>query len=119
VSEGEITRLLTAHRKGDPEAFKLLIPLVYEELRRVSRRQLARLRPGSTLDTTALVHETYLRLVDQTLVEISDRNHFYSIAARAMRQILVDYARRKWAMKRGGWPNRFPSNKFRSGWRSR
>lgn len=99
---GEITRLLIAHRDGDAGAFDALVPLVYADLRRIARQQLARLRPGATLDTTALIHETYLRLVDQTLAELVDRNHFFAIAARSMRLILVDEARRRSARKRGG-----------------
>jgi RNA polymerase sigma factor (TIGR02999 family) len=99
---GEITRLLVAHRQGDDEAFEKLVPLVYADLRRIARQQLAHLRPGNTLDTTALVHEAYLKLVDQTLVELADRRHFFAIAARSMRDLLVDEARRRGARKRGG-----------------
>jgi RNA polymerase sigma factor (TIGR02999 family) len=104
--QGEITRLLIAHRDGDRLAFEELVPLVYDDLRRIARRQLARHRAQGTLSTTALVHEAYLKLVDQTRVEINDRNHFFAIAARAMRQIIIDYARRRMAQKRGG--GRFP-----------
>jgi RNA polymerase sigma factor (TIGR02999 family) len=100
--QGEITNLLVAHRDGDREAFEQLVPLVYEDLRRIARRQLARHRVRGTLNTTALVHEAYLKLVDQTRVEVNDRNHFYAIAARAMRQIIIDYARKRTAQKRGG-----------------
>ncbi len=99
---GEITRLLVAHRNGDDGAFAALVPLVYADLRRIARQQLARLRPGNTLDTTALVHEAYLKLVDQSLVELADRHHFFAIVARSMRNILVDEARRRSARKRGG-----------------
>ncbi len=77
------------------------MPLVYDDLRRIARRQLGRLRPGATLGTTGLVHESYLKMVDQTRVRFEDRNHFFAVAARAMRQILVDYARRRGAVKRG------------------
>jgi RNA polymerase sigma factor (TIGR02999 family) len=99
---GEITRWLIAHREGDDRAFKELVSLVYADLRRIARQQLARMRPGATLDTTALIHEAYLRLVDQTLADLVDRNHFFAIAARTMRLILVDEARRRSARKRGG-----------------
>lgn len=100
--QGDITELLIAHREGDPEAFERLVPLVYDDLRKIAHFQLARLRPGRTLNTTALVHEAYLNMVDQTRVQVNDRRHFFGIAARAMRQILVDHARRKSAAKRGG-----------------
>lgn len=102
MEQGEITQLLIAHREGDPAAFEQLVPLVYDELRRIAHFQLVRLRPGKTLDTTALVHEAYIHMVDQSRVVVNDRRHFFGIAARAMRQILVDYARRKSAAKRGG-----------------
>src|SRR5690606_16573821 len=82
---GEVTRLLIAYRQGDESAFDELVPLVYDDLRRIARQQLARLRPGATLDTTALVHEAYLKLVDRRLAELADRDHFLAIAARAMR----------------------------------
>ena len=101
-NQGEITSLLIAHRDGNREAFEQLVPLVYEDLRRIARRQLARHRAQGTLNTTALVHEAYLKLVDQTRVEVNDRNHFFAIAARAMRQIIIDYARKRTAQKRGG-----------------
>ncbi len=78
-----------------------VVQLVYDELRRLARAQLRRLRPGSTLDTTALVHEAYLKLAERTALGPEQRDHFLSLAARAMRQILVDYARRRAAHKRG------------------
>ena len=98
----EITEFLIAHRQGDRQAFERLVPLVYGDLRTIAHAQLSRLRPGKTLNTTALVHEAYLKLVDQTRVEINDRGHFFAIAARAMRHIIIDYARRRTASKRGG-----------------
>lgn len=98
----EITELLLAYGDGDAEAFQRLVPLVYQDLRSIARRQLARGRPGSTLDTTALVHETYLKLVDRSRVSVTDRAHFFALAARAMRQVIVDYARQRRAAKRGG-----------------
>jgi len=98
----DITGLLVAWRAGDRAAFDRLFPLVYDELRRVAHRQLGRERPDHTLGTTALVHEAYLKLVDQTRAQLTDRAHFFAVAARAMRRILVDYARRHRAAKRGG-----------------
>jgi RNA polymerase sigma factor (TIGR02999 family) len=97
-----VTQLLVELRDGQSGAMDRLFPLVYEELRRIARRALRRERTGHTLATTGLVHEAYLRLVDQTRSEYRDRAHFFGIAARAMRQILVDYARRHRAAKRGG-----------------
>lgn len=98
----DITGLLHAWRAGDRTAVDRLLPLVYDELRRIAHRQLGRERAGHTLGTTALVHEVYLKLVDQTRAKFEDRAHFFAIAARAMRRILVDYARRHQAAKRGG-----------------
>jgi RNA polymerase sigma factor (TIGR02999 family) len=94
--------LLAAWRGGDHHALDRLFPLVYDELRRVASRQLDRESTGHTLETTALVHEAYLRLIDQTRVQWADRAHFFAIAARAMRRVLLDYARRHRAAKRGG-----------------
>ena len=99
---GEVTQLLAAVRQGDGSAMDRLMTLVYDELRAVARRQLRRWRPGQTLDTTALVHEAYLRLVDQAGASWQDRAHFLSVAGVAMRHILVDAARRRAAKKRGG-----------------
>jgi RNA polymerase sigma factor (TIGR02999 family) len=100
--DADITGLLLAWRAGEPDAFDRLFPLVYDELRRIAARQLGREQQGHTLDTTALVHEAYFRLVDQTRVAWADRSHFYAVAAQAMHRILVDYARRYRAAKRGG-----------------
>jgi RNA polymerase sigma factor (TIGR02999 family) len=97
-----ITDLLLQLRDGGPEAMDRLFPLVYEELRRIAHHRLQRERPDHTLGTTGLVHETYLRLVDQTRVEWRDRAHFFRVASWAMRRILVDYARRYRALRRGG-----------------
>ena len=99
---GEVTQLLAAVRQGDGSAMDRLMTLVYDELRAVARRQLRRFRPGQTLDTTVLVHEAYLRLVDQAGASWQDRAHFLSVAGVAMRHILVDAARRRVAKKRGG-----------------
>ncbi|REJ86160.1 MAG: RNA polymerase subunit sigma-70 [Acidobacteria bacterium] len=98
----DLTELLIAHGEGDPEALPRLVPVVYEDLRRIARQQLARLRPGNTLDTTALVNEAYVKLVDSSRVAARDRGHFFAIAATAMRQILVDHVRRRTSQKRGG-----------------
>jgi len=102
----DITAQLQAWAAGEPAARETLFPLVYEELRRIAHRQLQREWQGHTLDTTALVHEAYLKLVDQTRAGFTDRAHFFAVAANAMRRILVDYARRYLADKRGGAPRR-------------
>ena len=98
----DITDLLIAERQGDRAAFDRLMPLVYPELRRIAHRQLSGHQRGALLDTTALVHEVYLKLVDQTRVKAVDRSHFFALAARTMRHIVVDYARRRKSLKRGG-----------------
>jgi RNA polymerase sigma factor (TIGR02999 family) len=99
----EITRLLSAARGGDPVAADALFDRVYRELHRLAHRQLgAHGRPGDTLDTTALVHESYLRLAQPADLSAADRAHFFNLAARVMRQVVVDYARRKDAAKRSG-----------------
>jgi RNA polymerase sigma factor (TIGR02999 family) len=97
-----ITEMLVAWRGGDQSALDRLVPAVYDHLRRIARRQLGRERSGHTLSATGLVHEAYLKLVDQTRVQWADRAHFYAVAARAMRRILVDHARRHRTAKRGG-----------------
>jgi RNA polymerase sigma factor (TIGR02999 family) len=96
-----VTELLVRWRAGDPEALQHLIPLVYEELRKIARRHLQGERPGHTLQSAALVHEAYLRLVDQRPFNTRDRAHFLAVASRLMRQILVDHARHYGAAKRG------------------
>lgn len=98
----DVTQLLAAAQRGDRSAFDRLLSLVYDELRRIAQGQMRREREGHTLDTTGLVHEAYVKLVDQGQAEWSDRAHFFGVAARAMRQILIDYARRRMAQKRGG-----------------
>lgn len=100
-TRGEVTRLIAAVRRGEPDAVDRLYPVVYDELRGVAARQLRRERPGHTLHPTALVHEAYLKMAGSP-AEASDRAHFLALAARAMRQILVDHARRRGARKRGG-----------------
>jgi RNA polymerase sigma factor (TIGR02999 family) len=97
-----VTDLLLQVRQGTPEAVDRLFSLVYPQLRRIAHRQLRGERPGHTLGTTGLVHEAYLKLVDQSRIDWQDRGHFFAMAARAMRQILVDYARRYRAQRRGG-----------------
>jgi RNA polymerase sigma factor (TIGR02999 family) len=98
----EITELLRSWRQGDAAALDRLIPLVHGELRRVARAHFRREQPGHTLQATALVHEVYLRLVTLDRITLNDRTHFFAVAARLMRQVLVDHARRKRADKRGG-----------------
>lgn len=101
-AEGEITALLRQVDAGSSDAFDRLVSITYHELRERAHRQLARGRPGETLGTTALVHEAFLKLADSTHLSLRDRSHFFAVAARAMRQIVVDYARRTTALKRGG-----------------
>ena len=98
----EVTRLLDLASAGDRGALEQLYPLVYDELRRMARRQLRGERPGHTLDSVALVHEAYLRLVDQPGVRLESRAHFFGLSGRVMRAVLVDYARARNAAKRGG-----------------
>jgi RNA polymerase sigma factor (TIGR02999 family) len=97
-----ITELLLQVRGGDPEALNHLFPLIYGELRRLAHWQLQHERTGHTLDTGALVHETFLKMVDQPRVHWQDRAHFFRVASWAMRRILVDYSRRHRALRRGG-----------------
>lgn len=96
-----VTQLLVRWRRGDAEALEALVPLVYDELQGLAHRYLRRERPGHTLQSAALVHEAYLRLVDQGPPVTRNRAHFIAVAARLMRQILVDYARTRGAAKRG------------------
>lgn len=98
----DITSLLVSWRQGDAAALDRLVPLVYDELRRVARRHLGREPAGHALQPTDLVHEVYLRLVDVDRMTLRSRAHFFGVAAVLMRQILVDYARRQRADKRGG-----------------
>ena len=99
---GDITRLLLQWRGGDEAALSLLMPLVYDELRRLARQCMRRERAGQTLQTTALVNEAYLRLVNSSRVDWHDRAHFFAIAAQLMRRVMVDEARRRHNQKRGG-----------------
>ena len=100
--EPNITELLVGYGRGDKEALDQLMPIVYDELRRQAARYLRRERAGHTLQTTALIHEAYVRLVDQRNVQWQNRAHFFGIAAQLMRRILVDHARTKKRAKRGG-----------------
>lgn len=97
-----ITELLEQAARGDRDAASRVFSLVYGELRRLAALQRRRVRPGETLDTTAVVHEAYMRLVDRPLISWNGRRHFYCTAARSMRDVLVDEARRKRSLKRGG-----------------
>src|SRR5438067_3394604 len=104
----DVTQLLNAIDRGDPQAADRLLPLVYDELRRLAAAQMACEKPGQTLDATALVHEAYLRLVGDQPFE--NRRHFFAAAAEAMRRILVENARRKRSLKRGGDRQRLDLN---------
>ena len=99
---GQVTRWLERLREGDAEALEQLIPLLYDELRVLARKQLRSERAGHTLSTTGLVNEVYLRLIDQRQIRVEDRPQFFAIAATTMRRILVDYARARKRIKRGG-----------------
>ncbi len=101
-SAHDVTQLLQAWGSGDERALERLMPLVYDELHRLARRYMAGEQPGQTLQTTALVHEVYLRLVDVKNVNWQDRAHFYALCARLMRHILIDFARSRMYQKRGG-----------------
>jgi RNA polymerase sigma factor (TIGR02999 family) len=107
-ADRDVTALLDEWNRGDRDALDRLLPLVYRELRGIAARQLHRERHGHTLQPTALVHEAYLRLVDQRSVDWHDRAHFFGIAAQVMRRILVDHARRQAARKRGDNLQRVP-----------
>jgi RNA polymerase sigma factor (TIGR02999 family) len=102
TSGSTVTELLMRWREGDLSARDALVPLVYEELRRIARRCLAGQKPDHTLQPTALVHEAFLRLANRDCFSVRDRAHFYAIAALMMRQILIDHARKENAIRRGG-----------------
>src|SRR6185312_10257613 len=108
TARDHVTDLLLLLRGGDESVMDRLFPVVYEELRRIAHYHMAGERPGHTLGTTGLVHETYLKLVDQTRVQWRDRGHFFRVASWAMRRILVDYARRFRSARRGGRLERVP-----------
>jgi RNA polymerase sigma factor (TIGR02999 family) len=101
-SSHDVTQLLRAWAAGDEQALEKLTPLVYEQLHRVAQRYMANERPGHTLQTTALVHEVYMRLVDCRQTNWQDRAHFFAVSAHLMRRILIDFARSRHYQKRGG-----------------
>lgn len=102
VQDSEVTGLLRSWGQGDESALEKLVPLVYDQLHMAARRYMAGERPGHTLQTTALIHETYLRLVNVRQVKWQNRAHFFAICAQLMRRILVDFARSRGYQKRGG-----------------
>lgn len=108
TSSQDVTQLLLAWSRGDQSAFEKLMPLVYEELRQVARRYMRRERAGHTLQTTAVVNEAYLRLIDASQVQWQNRAHFFAVSANLMRRILVDYARSRNYIKRGGGARLLP-----------
>jgi RNA polymerase sigma factor (TIGR02999 family) len=105
---GEVTRLLAQLGGGGPAAIDRLMPILYDELRRIARRQMRRERSDHTLDTTSLVHEAYVKLVGLDRMSWQNRAHFLAVAAQAMRRVLVDYAVRRRAQKRGGVQRKVP-----------
>lgn len=105
----DVTRILSAIERGDPRAAEQLLPLVYDELRKLAARRLAQEKPGQTLEATALVHEAYIRLIEGNQTSPwNGRGHFFAAAAEAMRRILVDQARRKLSLRQGGNLQRRP-----------
>jgi RNA polymerase sigma factor (TIGR02999 family) len=104
----DVTRALAACYQGDRQALEQVVSRLYDDLRLIARRQLRRSRPGETLDTTGLVHEAYLKLAGHERLDCHDREHFLAVVARAMRQIVVDYARKRQRDKRGGDLARVP-----------
>lgn len=98
---GDVTRLLHAIRDGDKAAFDRVVPLVYDELRRLARSQLRGLRRGQTLDTVALINEAYLKMANQQGLDLADRGQFLAVSACAMRQVVIQHARARFAQKRG------------------
>lgn len=112
---GPVTQLLADCTAGDRKAFDRLVPLVYDDLRRIAHVRLAAERGGHTLSTTAVVHEAYLQLVNQATATWQDRAHFFAVAARVIRHVLIDYARARAAEKRGGGALRVPLQEERDG----
>jgi RNA polymerase sigma factor (TIGR02999 family) len=108
TSTDEVTQLLQDWGRGDQQALEKLVPLIYNELRQMAHRSLRRERSGHTLQTTALVHEAYLKLIDQKDTRWQNREHFFAIAAQAMRRLLIDSARKHSAAKRGGVAENVP-----------
>ena len=105
-SPGDVTRLLHQLRRGNAQAADQLVPLIYDELRRLASACMRRERPGHTLQATALVHEAYLKLLGQREVEWHDRAHFFAVAATLMRRVLLDHARKRHTAKRGCAPHK-------------
>ncbi|MGD8426005.1 MAG: sigma-70 family RNA polymerase sigma factor [Balneolaceae bacterium] len=101
-SQSDVTQLLRRLKKGEDGIYDKIYPLIYDELRQLANAHMNRQSDDHTLSRTELVHEAYLKMIDQTSIDASDRSHFLAIASRCMRQILVDYARKKHAKKRGG-----------------
>ena len=101
----EVAQLLSQWRNGDPDALGKLMPLVYDELRHLAHRYVKQQPDGQTLQTTALVHEAYIRLAGRTAVNLQDRSHFFAVCAQVMRNLLIDRARARQAVKRGGGAN--------------
>ncbi|MFN0151924.1 MAG: ECF-type sigma factor [bacterium] len=110
----DITRMLSSARRGDREAVGEVFDRVYREIRRIAHGEVRRLGPAATMNTTAVVHEAYLKLVNAPGIAWEDRGHFFAVAATAMRQILVDYARRRSADKRGGRERAIPLDEMDS-----
>lgn len=102
IDPSELTVILRRWRDGDEQAFEALLPRVYDQLREIARARLRAERPDHTLDTSALVHEAYLRLADGATTDWQDRAHFFAVASTAMRRVLIDYAKQRNAEKRGG-----------------
>src|SRR5262245_9393202 len=116
IEMSEVTRILSAINQGDPHAPEQLLPLVYDELRKLAAQKLGQEKPGQTLQPTALVHEAYLRLVDvQQAQQWNSRGHFFAAAAEAMRRILIDRARHKAAHKYGGQAQRLDLDRVEPG----
>src|SRR5262249_21084196 len=111
-ASGDVTGLLLRWRQGDEAALERLMPIIYDELRRIASRHLRRERKDHTLETSALVHEAYVRLVDQRRAQWKDRAHFFAIASRMMRRVLVDHARRRSYLKREGRSRRVMLEEF-------
>lgn len=102
MEKSPVTQLLVRLKKGEDGIYDQLYPLIYQELRQIAYAQMGREVNDHTLSKTELVHETYLKMIDQSQIDFTDRSHFLAIASRCMRQILIDYARKKHAQKRGG-----------------
>ncbi|SHE38073.1 RNA polymerase sigma factor, TIGR02999 family [Fodinibius roseus] len=102
MEQSEVTQLLIRLKKGENGIYDQLYPLIYEEMKKLAYVQMSKQSPDHTLSKTELVHETYLKMIDQTQLDFKDKSHFLAISSRCMRQILIDYARKKNAKKRGG-----------------